>query len=132
MPRPRFSLAILLSLLAVSMTGCPPAETAKVVVTGAEGLMDLGEVPLRSVHVVTFAVDNPTNRSLAITSARSDCECIEAVDPPHHLPPNATTDVHVRFRAPSVALSYETEVILVTDRPDRPFIRLKVKCVTNR
>ena len=132
MPRRALPILILLSMLVAAATGCQPTDPAKVIVDGAEGLIDLGDVPLRSVHRVVFAVDNSSDRPLGISSVRSDCDCIEAIDPPHYLAPNATTDVHVRFRAPGAALSYQTEVILVTDHVDRPFIRLKVKCVTNR
>ena len=132
MPRLRWTTAMVLSLLAVSMTGCPPTEPAMVTVDGAEGLVDLGDVAVRSAHLVVFRVTNPSDRTVAIRAVRSDCDCAEAVDPPQQLPPRSTTDVHVRFQAPGVALSYQTEVILETDDADRPFIRLKVKCLTQR
>ncbi|MHC4986022.1 MAG: DUF1573 domain-containing protein [Planctomycetota bacterium] len=131
-----FRLPILLCVLAIAATGCPPvdppAEPMTVTVDGAEALIDLGEVGLRSAHLVVFRVANPSHQPLMIDSVRSDCDCVEVIDPPQHLPPNAVTDVHVRFQAPNVALSYQTEVILVTDRADRPVIRLQVKCVTKR
>lgn len=111
----------------------PPAEipssTAagqQVVVRGAEGFSDLGPVPLGSTHVVTFVIENPTDRAIRFRTIRGECDCIEAQSRPTGIEPHGSVSIPVRYTAPQRPRDYDSRVIIATDEPARRVIALRV------
>ena len=106
-----------------------PAASAPVVrVDGNMAMRELGNVRAGSEHFVIFAIENPKEANVSIRQVRPDCECISAVQPPAYLAAKAATRVTARFVAPKVDDVYGSELIVVTDDPQRRTIRLRVLC----
>jgi hypothetical protein len=105
------------------------ATSAPVVrVDGNMATRELGNVRAGSEHFVIFAIENPKEANVAIRQVRPDCECISAVQPPAYLAAKAATRVTARFVAPKVDDVYGSELIVVTDDPQRRTIRLRILC----
>ena len=81
-----------------------------------------------SEHLVVFAIENPKDANVAIKSIRPDCECISALQSPTYLAAKGATRVTARFVVPKVNDVYASELLVVTDDPQRKIIRLKVTC----
>ena len=110
-------------------SGPDPASGAPVVrVDGNMATHELGAVRADSVHVVVFAIENPKDGNVAIRQIRPDCECISALEPPAYLAARSATRVTARFVAPKVNDVYGSELIVVTDDPQRRIIRLRLLC----
>ena len=126
-----------LAPLCLCLAGCPdPVEpirpvVAAVAVEGNYAFHDLGPVPPESAHQVVFAVDNPTDRAVTIHIS-SDCPCTSAVEAPSQLPPGTATDITMQVVSPKASVSFRTQLILMTDDPQRPIIRLEVRSQPDR
>jgi hypothetical protein len=97
-------------------------------VDGNVATRELGTVRAGSEHVVIFAIENPKDANVAIKQIRPDCECISALQPPAYLAARGATRVTARFVAPKINDVYGSELLVVTDDPQRKIIRLRVLC----
>jgi hypothetical protein len=122
----------LLALLCLCLAGCPDPPSPAVAVEGNYAFHDLGAVPPESAHQVVFVIDNPTDRAVTIQRIGSDCPCTSAVAPPSQLSAGTATNITVRVVSPKAAVAFRTQLILETDDPQRPIIRLEVRSQPNR
>ena len=126
LPR-RYRTLPFLGLLCLCLAGCPDPPRPAVAVEGNYAFHDLGPVPPESAHQVVFAIHNPTDRAVTIQRIGSDCPCTSAVAPPSQLPAATVTNITVRVVSPKANVSFRTQLILETDDPQRPLIRLEVR-----
>jgi hypothetical protein len=110
----------------------PPADapTRAIRVTSDEATIDLGEVAPKSRHRLAFDVVNSGTKDIAIKTIRSDCSCIEAIERPSVLRAGQATRVIAVYEAPKQIIPYSTQLTIVTDSAERPFIHLWVKSRT--
>jgi hypothetical protein len=69
----------------------PWSDRKPIVVQDKAGRVDLGEIPVKSVHKLSFDVVNGSDRPITIKKIRTDCKCIRAVDPPEVIRPEGRT-----------------------------------------
>jgi hypothetical protein len=99
-----------------------------VTVTGNMATRGLGTVRVGSEHFVVFEIENLKDANVAIKSIRPDCECISALQSPTCLAAKGVTRVTARFVAPKVNDVYSSELLVLTEDPQRKIIHLKVTC----
>jgi hypothetical protein len=125
--------------IAAALSGCdkrgasdaPGGEAvdAEVLVPLAEGkgLHDFGYILPKSRHVVSFAVENPTDRALPIKRVRNECECQRPMDFPKEIAPGGWTRFLVEFIAPDENMHYSKWIALMTGETGRGMIILHIK-----
>lgn len=109
-------------------TTSAPAGVPVAKVVGNVAQHDLGPVRPATVHLMTFAIDNPGERPVAIRQIVPDCNCITAVDPPKELAAGKTTNVAARFVVPNYAGPYLSQLTVMTTDPNRKLVYLRVVC----
>jgi hypothetical protein len=113
----------------------PPASAAAadpvVRVTGDRGDRDLGRVAPGSTHTVIFEIVNPSDRPLKLLRVQSGCDCTTVRASPAVIPAQGADRVEAVFAVPDVKVKapYETELLVLTDAPDRKLIHLGIRCV---
>ena len=130
-PGPAVAIASPPALTATSQPASGPGPASGATVVRVDGNMathELGAVQAGSVHVVVFAIENTKDGNVAIRQIRPDCECISAVEPPACLAARGATRVTARFVVPKVKDLYGSELIVLTDDPQRRIIHLRILC----
>jgi hypothetical protein len=115
---------------ATTSPGTPsaPSVGAIVAIGGIEGKHELGYMEPGSEHSVLFRIVNPSDKTMAITSIRSDCECIKNMrQMPKSLAPGESAVAEVFFKAPKDKQRYSHRVMVMTDDPNRRIISLRVE-----
>lgn len=93
-------------------------------------VQDLGLVDPDSRHQVTFDVSNPTDRPLAITNVKSECNHCTVAEAPKSIPARGTATVKVDFHAPAEPTMYSKRVLLTTSDVKGAVIVLQLRaCV---
>lgn len=87
---------------------------------------DLGFVDPKSLHRVDFRLHNPSGKPLHIRKVRSECKCMVVTAAPSEIAPGESGTVRMIFDAPDDSTRYAKRLILQTDRPGDPLIKLMV------
>lgn len=103
------------------------AAAPAIAVVGNDSLADLGPVAPGSIHVVVFAVDNPSDQRLVFRSVRGDCDCVAAKGAPDSIAARGSARIAVTYLAPKAAMDHESRLMIATDSPIRRVISLRIK-----
>lgn len=105
----------------------PPTPVVRV--TGDRGDFDLGTVTPGSTHTVNFDIVNSSARPLKLLRMQSLCDCIRVLAAPKEISAGDVGHIETSLKAPDSEGPYRTEVVVLTDAPDRKVIRLGVRCL---
>jgi hypothetical protein len=109
-----------------------PMAPPVVQVADDRGDHDLGLVAPGSKHTVIFEIRNPSDHPLKLLRMQGDCGCIKARGEGGEISAGGYTRVEVVFQAPHTETPYRSEVIVLTDSPERKLIHLGVRCTIRR
>jgi hypothetical protein len=107
----------------------PPAAASKVPAceSSAKTSHDFGFVDPSSVQAVLFTLENPSDKPLAISKARSECKCMKVTSAPKVIPPGGSAKLRVEFVAPKENMMYSQRVVVLTSNSKNPLTTLTVK-----
>jgi hypothetical protein len=101
-------------------------------VTGDRGDCDLGRVAPGSTHTVIFEIVNHSDRPLKLVRVQSACECTTVRSSPEEISAGGAGRIEAIFAAPDAAADFKTELLVLTDAPDRKLIHLGIRCVARQ
>ena len=116
--------------------GRPPALPATPVVKSALKLepasLDFGDVLVGQTVDKEVAVENPTDKPIAVTDVRVNCGCVKAEMPPYPIAPGTSGALRVRFTGYVGKRPATYTVTLHTDEPERAQAALPVAGTTKQ
>lgn len=111
--------------------GSPAAALARLrgdELTVSPGYLDFGVLPAGAHRDATLTVSNWSAAPVRLIGGTSDCTCTTLSDLPVTIPPGGRADVTVTMVAPSSAGALTRTVILRTDHPGQPIVRVRLGC----
>jgi hypothetical protein len=109
-----------------------PAAPPVIKVTGDRGEADLGRVAPGSAQTVIFEIVNSSAQPLKLVRVQSTCDCTRVRQSPDQIPAGASARVEVVFEVPDaigVKAPYTSELLVLTDAPNRKLIHLVIRSV---
>jgi hypothetical protein len=95
----------------------------------ADGYLDFGAGPVGEKLVATATVRNWTDRPVRLIGGTSDCSCTTTDDLPVTIPPGGEAAVPVTLKIPATNRGQMTRTVMLrTDCPRRPVVKLRVGC----
>jgi hypothetical protein len=137
--RPRFggvvvSAAVVLVLLGAAgswVYGSPGAALARLrgdPLTVNPDYLELGAIPVGESRDAALTVCNWSDRPVRLIGGTSDCTCTTLSDLPVTIAPGERTTVAIHLVAPPGAGLLTRMVMLRTDHPDQPQVRVRLGC----
>jgi len=74
-----------------------------------------------------FRLSSPRHRLIAVRGVNTSCSCTSVPNPPQSIPADGTSDAEVKFHVPDHPTIFESDVMLTTDDPTLPPLKLIIK-----
>ncbi len=87
---------------------------------------DMGYIKPGATVTASVTLTNTTDRTLTVTSGRSNCTCIKINQPKRQISPGTSSPFQISLAAPKKKGRYHKVVILRLDDPDRKAITIHV------
>jgi hypothetical protein len=104
----------------------PVTDYVATTASATQWIAQLGNAPQNRTVTVLFPLTSPNHRLLHIRGVSTSCGCANIPDLPRSIPASGSADVVVKFRTPDHAVRFESDVMLTTDDPQLPPLRLTI------
>ena len=115
------------SPLSSSSLQAPRADYVAIAISATTWAADLGIAPQGKAVTVLFRIGSPNHRLLQVRGLSTSCGCTSVPDPPQIIPAEGTVDMVLKYEVPDRAVSFESNVLITTDSPYLPPLKLAVK-----
>jgi hypothetical protein len=125
------AVLVLLGAAGSWVYGSPGAALARLrgdVLTVNPGYLDFGPLPAGEARELSVEVGNWSDRPVRLIGGTSDCSCTTLSDLPVTIPSGGREVVTIRLVPPSGAGHLTRTVMLRTDHPDQPQVRVRLGC----
>jgi len=125
------ALLVLLGAAGSWVYGSPAAALARLrgdTLIADPGYLDFGTVPAGEPREAPLTVGNWSDRPVRLIGGTSDCTCTTLSDLPLTIPPGGRAVVTIRLVPPTDAGHLTRTVMLRTDSPDQPELRVRLGC----
>lgn len=125
------AVVVLLGAAGSWVYGSPAAALARLrgdTLIADAGYLDFGTVPAGERQEAPLTVSNWSDHPIRLIGGTSDCTCTTMSDLPVSIPPGGRAAVTISLVPPSGAGHLVRTVMLRTDSPDQPQLRVRLGC----